>query len=119
MNLYQRAYGRNLTLAACCVVLSALCVYAAGRYELERRENVNLRLERDLFRRAADDLSEALTEANMATHQAEQDTRWQEKHAQDLSRRLKHYEAAYPEPEAARRERTPEPYLIRSAGRAD
>jgi len=37
-----------------------------------------------------------------------------------LSRRLERYEAAYPEPEAARRERRPSaPYLIRSAGRAD
>ena len=130
----QRTYGRNLTLAACCVVLSTLCVYVAGRYELERRENATLRARLHSFERGGHPdgrVAAAAERERMLRYGLDLKTREHEeakakaeadlfrRAADDLSRRLKHYEAAYPEPEAARRENVGAPYLIRSAERAD
>ena len=125
----RRSHGRNraLALSACCVVLSTLCVYAAGRYELERRENVTLRARLRSFEWRGDPARRAAEREKMLRYGLDLKTREHEEAkaeadlyrmvAADLSRRLGHYEAAYPEPEAARRERRPSaPYLIRSAG---
>ena len=91
----KRTYGRNprhLTLAACCVVLSALCVYAAGRYEMERRHNRELQdhvgtlnIKLDLVRQSAEAAASAEVLAERAVYK---------KAAEDLSRRLGRYEAA-------------------------
>ena len=94
----KRTYGRNprnLTLAACCVVLSALCVYAAGRYEMERRHNRELQdhvgtlnIKLDLVRQSAEAAASAEVLAERTVYK---------KAAEDLSRRLGRYEAADPD----------------------
>jgi hypothetical protein len=111
----QRTCGRNraLALSACCAVLCALCALLAGRYEVERRgaerQRVQVRALSAHLRGAKSrayrlEAVQILDAGTIQDLTAERDL--YRRAAEDLSRKLKHYEAAYPETEAARRENT-------------
>ena len=128
----NRTDGRNraLALSACCAVLCALCVLLAGRYEVERRgaqragaragrlESENALLWRALAARESPGRESSAPregvpgcgaeilerELERRTESLRSEADLLRRAGQDLSRRLKHYEAAYPEPEAARRD---------------